>query len=125
MGIARGRWACGGWLPAIRSWPSILTVPDVGFIKPPRFAEMVARRFGTRHQVRTHLHGSPFANFPRIEVPEGHYLAMGDNRDESADSRAIGFVPRDEIVGRSKSVVLSLNYDNYYIPRADRFFYTL
>ena len=80
---------------------------------------------GTRHQVRTHLHGSPFANFPRIEVPEGHYLAMGDNRDESADSRAIGFVPRNEIVGRSRSVVLSLNYDNYYIPRADRFFHTL
>lgn len=80
---------------------------------------------GTRHQVRTHLHGSPFASFPRIKVPEGHYLAMGDNRDESADSRAIGFVPRNEIVGRSKSVVLSLNYDNYYIPRADRFFHTL
>lgn len=80
---------------------------------------------GTRHRVRTHLHGSPFANFPRIKVPEGHYLAMGDNRDESADSRAIGFVPRNEIVGRSRNVVLSLNYDNYYIPRADRFFHTL
>lgn len=80
---------------------------------------------GARHTVRTHLHGSPFANFPRVEVPAGHYLAMGDNRDESADSRAIGFVPREEIVGRSRSVVLSLNYDNYYIPRADRFFHTL
>jgi signal peptidase I len=80
---------------------------------------------GIRHTVRTHLHSSPFATFSRIQVLEGHYLAMGDNRDESADSRSIGFVPRDEIVGRSRSVVLSLNYDNYHIPRADRFFHTL
>lgn len=81
--------------------------------------------FGAHHTVRTHRHGSPFANFPAVEVPEGHYLAMGDNRDESADSRAIGFIPRNEIVGRSSSVVLSLNYDNYHIPRAERFFHRL
>jgi signal peptidase I, bacterial type len=80
---------------------------------------------GVEHIVRLINAESPMANFPPVKVPDGQYLALGDNRDESADSRVIGFVPRGEIVGRSRSVVLSFNYDNYYIPRAGRFFHTL
>ena len=66
-----------------------------------------------------------FANFPAVIVPADHYLMLGDNRDNSADSRVIGFVPRNEIVGRSSAVVMSSNYDNYYLPRLDRFFKSL
>ena len=80
---------------------------------------------GREHVVRISKSGSSLSNFAPVEVPAGFYLALGDNRDNSADSRVIGFVPRHEIVGRSKSVVMSLNYDNYYIPRSDRFFLTL
>ncbi len=80
---------------------------------------------GTEHLVRVMKAGSSMSNFGPVQVPSGFYLALGDNRDNSADSRVIGFVPRDEIVGRSRSVVMSLNYDNYYIPRSDRFFRTL
>lgn len=82
--------------------------------------------FSTTHIVRIkNPNDHAFANFPTVIVPEDHYLMLGDNRDNSADSRVIGFVPRDEFIGRSRAVVMSLNYDNFYIPRADRFFKSL
>jgi signal peptidase I len=61
-------------------------------------------------------------NYGPITVPSGQYFVMGDNRDNSKDSRYIGFVPRANIVGRSSCVLMSLNYDNHYLPRSERFF---
>lgn len=60
-------------------------------------------------------------NFGPVTVPPEHYLMLGDNRDNSADSRVYGFVPRSELVGRASTVVFSLDYDNWLKPRADRF----
>lgn len=59
-------------------------------------------------------------SFTPITIPEKFYLVLGDNRNNSADSRFIGFIPRKEIIGRTRHVVMSLDYDNYYLPRANR-----
>lgn len=78
------------------------------------------------HEIRlnyplTNQHSS----FKATRIPEKHYLVLGDNRNNSADSRFIGLIPRSEILGRSQRVIMSLNYDNYYLPRLNRFLHTL
>jgi signal peptidase I len=58
---------------------------------------------------------------PRVVVPPGMYFMMGDNRDNSADSRYFGFVPRAAIVGRATRVLVSLDPERHYAPRSARF----
>ena len=87
--------------------------------------DKVENLLGVEHFVRQSKRKTRRSNFRSVTIPDRYYLVLGDNRDNSADSRVIGLVPRSEIVGRSRSVVLSSNYDNYYIPRSDRFFHTL
>jgi signal peptidase I len=73
------------------------------------------------HSVKLATVTSGRDSFNTVTVPAGHYLVLGDNRDNSADSRVIGFVPRHEIVGRASKVLFSLDHHNYYLPRSDRF----
>ena len=73
------------------------------------------------HKVKLATYSSGRDSFSAVKVPPGHYLVLGDNRDNSADSRVIGFVPRSEITGRASTVLFSLDYDNYYLPRRERF----
>lgn len=82
------------------------------------YAEQLA---GKTNRINVRNMASQLSNFSEVEVPAEHFLVLGDNRDNSADSRVIGFVPRNEIVGRSSHVVMSLDYDNYFLPRLDRF----
>lgn len=55
-----------------------------------------------------------------IRVPDDMYFVLGDNRDNSADSRYFGFVPRRNIVGHATRVAFSLDPDHYYLPRGSR-----
>jgi signal peptidase I len=64
-------------------------------------------------------------DFGPYRVPQGCYFMMGDNRDNSFDSRYFGAVKRDRILGRATAVVASLDSSHYWKPRWDRFFSSL
>jgi len=81
--------------------------------------------FGLDHDIRVSPFRTSQSSFNKVVIPEDYYFTMGDNRDNSADSRVIGFVPRDEIIGRTKRLLLSFNMENNYLPRKERFFHTL
>ena len=53
-----------------------------------------------------------FDSTPVYTVPEGHFFAMGDNRDKSKDSRYlddVGFIPRENLVGRAEFLFFSVD----------------
>jgi signal peptidase I len=64
-------------------------------------------------------------DFGPFKVPPGQYFMMGDNRDDSFDSRYYGPVDRKRIVGRASMAVLSFDRAHYWVPRWDRFFTAL
>ena len=59
---------------------------------------------GVRYQEKF-LHERIRSDFGPVTVPEGEYFLMGDNRNSSKDSRQVGTVARDEIVGRVEAVI--------------------
>lgn len=61
-------------------------------------------------------------SLPTMTLGEGEYFLMGDNRDNSKDSRYFGVVTRDRIVGRAGGVLMSFDKPGSWLPRVKRFF---
>jgi signal peptidase I len=83
----------------------------------PEFGGQPVRRFretlpnGVTYETLDLVDNGFYDNTPVYEVPAGHYFMMGDNRDNSTDSRVlaqVGYVPHENLVGRAQILFFSI-----------------
>lgn len=75
--------------------------------KAPVYRETLPN--GVTYETLDAIANSATDNTRVFQVPEGHYFMMGDNRDNSADSRlSVGYVPLENFVGRAEMIFFSI-----------------
>lgn len=87
-------------------------------IEAVRLDERVA---GTHRTVQLLPGAVHLRSFAPLRIPAGQYLMLGDNRNNSADSRVIGLVPRAKLIGRAERILVSADYQGDWMPRLGRF----
>jgi signal peptidase I len=90
-----------------------VTQEDDGPPRPiPAYQETLPN--GVKYTVLDSEQNGPFDNVGPYKVPQGKYFMMGDNRDNSTDSRAswgVGYVPYENFVGRAEIIFFSAAVD--------------
>jgi len=75
---------------------------------------------GSRRRVQFLARANSRRSFDATTVPADQYFMLGDNRDNSEDSRYIGFVPRAALIGRAERVLVSADIKGNWHPRLER-----
>ena len=73
-----------------------------------------------KHDIIAMPERAALRNFEPKVIPEDSFFMMGDNRDNSNDSRFYGLVKRELITAKVARLFFSLDPDNYYLPRFER-----
>ncbi len=114
----------GQAIPATQTGTYSLALPNGPTVEAPLFDENL---LGVTHKI-LHNPGEEGPTVGETLVPDGHYVVLGDNRDNSRDSRywqepSWGFVPKADIMGRAEFIVWS--WDEHWVPRFERIFNNL
>jgi signal peptidase I len=76
---------------------------------------------GPTHRVQLLSRGAPKNSFGPITIPADQFLMLGDNRDNSADSRYFGLVERRLLIGQASRILVSADIMGNWLPRFERF----
>ena len=82
-----------------------------------RATELIA---GSKRSVQILSRVGAKRSFGPVIVPPDQFFMLGDNRDNSEDSRFIGFVPRELLIGRAERILVSANITGNWLPRLER-----
>jgi signal peptidase I len=86
-----------------------MEIENGSVVPAPRYIETLP---GNReHTILKVMKDAPYDNVAEVTVPPGHLFVMGDNRDNSADSRVpvdeggVGLLPADDLIGRARTLI--------------------
>ena len=85
---------------------------------------------GVIHDIYELTDNNKYDEMEPTEIPEGYFFMMGDNRDNSSDSRAFGLVPAENLEGKARLIFYSTNGNGWFFQfwrwkeflRLERFF---